>query len=128
MVRCIRETSDNALESLSHFTTEAVAEGLAEPHPELAARLLRAMGMRILNAKKSKYYHEALDNFEDAKNCYALANLNQEWLAVVAEVRRAHYRKAGFMSGFERLVAGQSPGRKLSFLDRARKRWLPRGS
>jgi hypothetical protein len=128
LVRCIQEASDDALQSLSHFVTEPVAELLAESHPELAAKVFKVMGMRILNAKKSKYYHEALANFEDAKNCYARADLIHKWEAVVLEVRRAHYRKVGFMPGFERLVAGQSPGQKLSYLDRARKRWLPRGS
>lgn len=109
LVRCIREASDDAFESLSHFVTEPVAEILAESHPELAARVFKVIGMRILNAKKSKYYHEALANFEDAKNCYARADLIHKWEAVVLEVRRAHYRKVGFMPGFEQLVAGQSP-------------------
>ncbi|MGA2076080.1 MAG: DUF6880 family protein [Terriglobia bacterium] len=125
---CLQEARDSALEGLSHFVTEPAAELLAEVHPEVAAKLFRAMGMRILNAKKSKYYHEALENFEDAKSCYARAGMNHQWDAVVAEVRREHYRKVGFMPGFERLVAGRSPGQKLSYLDRARKRWLPRGS
>ena len=40
------------------------------------------MGMRILNAKKSKYYHEALENFEDAKNCYVRAEMNHQWDAL----------------------------------------------
>jgi len=128
LVRCIQGVSDSELESVSHYITEPVAELLAESHPELAGRAFRAMGMRILCAKKSKYYHEALVNFRDAKNCYARANLAQEWEAVVVQVRREHYRKVGFMPGFERLAAGQSLGQKLSYLDRARKRWLPRGS
>ncbi len=84
--------------------------------------------MRILNAKKSKYYHEALENFEAAKDCYTRAHMSEQWDAVVAEVRRAHYGKVGFMPGFERLVAGECPSQELPFLERARKRWLPRGS
>lgn len=50
----------------------------------MAARVFRALGMRILKAKKSKYYHEALANFEDAKNCYEGARMSQEWDTVVA--------------------------------------------
>src|SRR5208283_2589983 len=110
----------NALEGLSHFVTEPAADLLAEAHPEVAAKLFRAMGMRILNAKKSKYYHEALANFENAKNCYSRAHMSQRWEEVVAEVRRAHYRKVGFMPGFERLVTGRGLGQRLSYLDRAR--------
>jgi hypothetical protein len=117
--RCLQEASDSALEGLSHFVTEPAADLLAKAHPDVAAKVFRAMGMRILNAKKSKYYHEALENFEDARNCYARARMNHQWDAVVAQVRREHYRKVGFMPGFERLVAGQSPGQKLSYIDRA---------
>lgn len=128
LLRCLQKASDNALEDLSHFVTEPAANLLAEAHPEVAAKLFRAMGMRILNAKKSKYYHEALENFEDAKDCYARAGMNHQWEAVVAQVRREHYRKVGFMPGFERLVTGRGPGQKMSYLDRARKRWLTWGS
>ena len=128
LIRYLREASDSALESLSHFVTEPAADLLAEAHPEVAAKLFRAMGLRILNAKKSKYYHEALENFEDAKNCYVRAEMNHQWDALVAQIRREHYRKVGFMPGFERLVTGRGPGQRLSYLDRARKRWLPRDS
>jgi len=126
LVRRLQDASDEVFEGLSHFATGPAAEFLAETHPGVAARLFRAMGMRILKAKKSKYYHEALENFEDAKNCYERANLGPEWEALVVEVYREHYRKVGFMPGFERLAAGLGPGQKLSYLDRARKRWLPR--
>lgn len=35
---------------------EATAKKLQKKHPDAAARLWRAQGMRILDAKKSKYY------------------------------------------------------------------------
>jgi uncharacterized Zn finger protein len=124
----LQEASDRALEGLSHYVTEPAAERLAKTHPEVAAKLFRALGMRILNAKKNKYYPAALSHFEDAKHCYGRALLDQQWDAVVAEVRRAHHRKVSFMPGFERLVAGQGPSQEPSFLERARKRWLPRDS
>ncbi len=54
--------------------------------------------------------------------------MDRQWDALVAEVRQAHHRKVGFMPGFERLVAGQEPSKEPSFLERARNRWLPRGS
>jgi tetratricopeptide (TPR) repeat protein len=128
LVRCVQDASDNALEGLSHYVTEPAAQSLAEAHPEVAAKVFRALGMRILKAKKSKFYAAALSHFEDAKHCYGQARMDQQWDAVVAEVRQAHHRKMGFMPGFERLVAGQGPSQEPSFLDRARSRWLPRGS
>lgn len=93
----------------------------------MAAKVYRALGMRILNARKSKYYDAALLNFEDAKRCYERSGLHREWAALVADVRRAHHRKAGFMGAFERLIAGQAPSDEPSFLARARSRWSARG-
>jgi hypothetical protein len=85
------------------------------------------MGMRILSAKKSKYYGAALENFEETKRRYEEAGLPSEWDAVVARVRREQHRKVGFMPGFEKLIAGAGPSAEPSFLDRARSRWTRRG-
>ena len=93
----------------------------------MAAKVYRALGMRILVAKRSKYYDAALSNFKDAKRCYERSGLHRDWEALVADVRRAHHRKAGFMADFERLVAGRGPSDEPSFLQRARSRWLARG-
>jgi hypothetical protein len=82
--------------------------------------------VRILNAKKSKDYAAALSHFENAKRCYVRSGLLREWEALVAEVRGAHHRKAGFMAGFEPLAAGHAPGEPPSFLQRARGRWRRR--
>lgn len=123
----VRRATDNALEGLSHYTTEPVAEKLEEPHSDLAARLWRAQGMRIVSAKKSKYYAAALANFESAKRCFEQAGLDAEWQKTVREVRAEHQRKSGFISGFERLVAGIGPSDEPSFLERAKARWSERG-
>jgi hypothetical protein len=39
---------------VSHYNTQPAAKKLEKPHPDLAARLWRAQGMRIVDAKKSK--------------------------------------------------------------------------
>ena len=128
LIRRLKEASPSALEGLNHYVTEPAAEHLAKMYPEVAAKVFQALGMRILNEKKSKYYYAALSHFESAKQCYQRAGMHQEWNAVVAEVRQAHHRKTGFMPGFERLAAGRGPSQEPSFLERARNRWLPRGS
>ena len=128
LIRCLQEASDSALEGLSHYVTEPAAKRLAKIQPEVAGKVFRALGMRILNAKKSNYYDAALAHFEETKSCFERAGIGQQWDAVVAEVRQAHHRKTGFMPGFERLVAGRGPSQEPSFLERARSRWLPRGS
>jgi hypothetical protein len=123
LVERLRQAKNTDLEDLSHYTTEPAARRLAKSHPAVAAKVFRALGMRILNAKKSKYYDAALSNLEAAKQCYARAGLDTEWSAVVTEVRQAHHRKVGFMGDFERLVAGQGPSDEPSFLERAKSRW-----
>jgi hypothetical protein len=118
--------SDTQLENLSHYVTEPAAEGLAKTHPGVAAKVFRALCMRIIDAGKSKYYGEALSNLEKAKNCYQRAGLDAQWEALVAEIRREHHRKSGFMPGFERIIRDAGPGKEPSFLDRARGRWASR--
>ena len=119
----VRRARDEALEQVSHYATDPAAQRLEKRCPDLAARLWRAQGMRIVNAKKSKYYAAALSNFERAMRCFEKAGLTAEWVKTVSRVRGEHRRKTGFMSGFEALVAGTGPGDRPSFLDRARARW-----
>ena len=119
----VRKSSDEALEKVSHFATELAAKRLEKNHPGLAARLWRAQGMRILDAKKSKYYNAALSNFEQARDCYQRAKLATEWEQTVRWVCRSHYRKTGFISGFQALAAGSQRSEPPSFLKRAHTRW-----
>ena len=65
----VRSAADEALERVSHNRSEPAAKKLEKAHPDLAARLWRAQGMRIVDAKKSKYYDAALSNFAHAKRC-----------------------------------------------------------
>ena len=51
----VHRTQDTALEGVSHYATEPAAKKLDKTHPELAARLWFAQGMRVVKAKKSKY-------------------------------------------------------------------------
>ena len=83
----------------------------------------RALCMRIVNAGKSKYYDAALDNIEHAKKCYSKAGLNTDWQVVVADVRERHFRKKGFMAGFEDIVSGVPKYVDPPFLERAKARW-----
>jgi hypothetical protein len=123
LAELVRGATDQALEHLSHYATEPAAKKLERIHPGLAARLWRAQGMRIVDAKKSKYYDAALSNFERARDCYRRAGLAIEWDETVRRVRAGHHRKTGFMPGFEVLAAGAKRGHQPSFLDRAKTRW-----
>lgn len=124
LVEALHASRDEALEAVSHFTSEPAARRLEEAHPELAARLWRAQGMRIVRAKKSRYYDAALSNFERAMCCFEKAGAQAEWQKTVARVRSEHQRKTGFIKGFEALVAGQRPSEQPSYLERAKARFL----
>jgi len=115
----VRGCSDEDLEKVSHYATEAAAKRLEKNHPGLAARLWRAQGMRIVDAKKSKYYDAALSNFERARNCYQKAGLMLEWENVVRQVCAAHFRKTSFQT----LAAGAKRTAGPEFLERAKVRW-----
>lgn len=119
----VRGSSDEAFEKVSHYATEPAAEGLEKIHPDLAARLWRAQGMRIVNAKKSKYYDAALSNFERARDCYQRAGLAAEWEQTVGRVCTAHYRKTGFIDGFRAVIARTRQSDRPSFLELAKARW-----
>jgi hypothetical protein len=123
LVARLDRTSDTQLERLSHYVTEPAAQRLAKTHPGVAARIFRALCVRIIDAGKSKYYFEALSNLEESRRCYQAAGLDDQWKALVAEIRRDHHRKSGFMPGFEAIVAGKRARIELSFLDQARDRW-----
>ncbi len=123
LVETLRKARDGELEGISHYATEPVAKKLAKAHPDVAAKVYRALGIRILKAKKSKYYDAALSNFEDARRCYERAGGAKQWERLVREVRAEHHRKTGFMPGFEEVVAGGGPSAQPTFLERAKARW-----
>ena len=123
LAELVRGSTDKALEDVSHYATEPAAKRLEKKHSDLAARLWRAQWMRIVDAKKSKYYDAALSNFERARDCYERAGLSAEWEKTVRQVCSAHYRKSGFISGFQALAAGAKRSEQPSFLERAKSRW-----
>jgi tetratricopeptide (TPR) repeat protein len=122
LVERLRTAPHQELESLSHYTTEPAAKKLVRLHPDIAAKVYRALGMRILSAKKSKYYDAALSHFEQAKRCYKKAGADLAWEELVEEIQQAHHRKSAFMPGFEQLVQGKKLHAKSSFLDRTKRR------
>lgn len=118
----LRKISSRSLESLTHYTTEPTAKKLAKEYPDVAAKLYQAMGLRIINSKKSKYYDAAISNFEHAKRCYEKAGLESVWLELVEDVRNNHSRKYSFMPGFEQVAEGKGPSTKPSFIELAKTR------
>jgi len=123
LVSRLHRATAKELEALGHSTAEPLAGKLERDHPDVSARIYCALCMRVINAGKSKYYDAALDNIERAKKCYAKAGLNDDWQAVVADVRQRHFRKKGFMAGFEEIVSGAPRNVEPPFLERAKTRW-----
>ncbi|MCG6868451.1 MAG: hypothetical protein LJE91_06895 [Gammaproteobacteria bacterium] len=123
LVSRLRRATDEELEDLSHYRAGPLARKLERSQPDVAARVYRALCMRIVNTGKSKYYDAALDNIEHAKKCYTKAGLDADWEAVVADVREWHFRKKGFMAAFEAIVSGAPKRVEPPFLERAKARW-----
>ncbi len=121
LARRVHLTTGQELESLSHYCSEPAAKGLAKKDALAAAKLYRALGLRIVNAAKSKYYREALSHFENARDLYCAIGHIEEWQSLVGTVRVAHSRKSGFLSAFERIVSGKS--HSFSYTEDAQARW-----
>ena len=115
--------ADDEIENLSHYTTAPAAGSLERSHPAVAAKVYRALAMRVVNAGKSKYYDAALNNFEHARKCYAKAGLGEEWEAIAQDVRRRHHRKTEFLARFDRIADGATKSVKPTLLERAKRRW-----
>ncbi|MBN2490114.1 MAG: hypothetical protein JXQ29_04615 [Planctomycetes bacterium] len=122
LAEVVEQTPRAKLVALSHYTTDPAAKKLAKSHPLLAAKLHIAMALRLVEAKKSKYYGAALGNLETARKILLKEGRDREWNALAAEIREEHGRKSSFMPGFERLDRGRMT-KEPSFRDRARKRW-----
>jgi uncharacterized Zn finger protein len=118
----IESTPRENLIALSHYTTGPAARGLTKAHPLLAAKLDVAMALRILEAKKSKYYDAALKNLEQARKAMLRNGCADEWERLATEIRTIHRRKSGFIPYFEALAEGRLT-REPSFSERARERW-----
>jgi len=96
---------------------------MSKPHDrKAAAKVYCAMGMRILNSGKSKYYNIALELFLKVKDLYNKNNSEEEWLSVIRYIRENHTRKYSFIPDFEKLVSGKYPPIWKSFIQRAKKR------
>lgn len=111
------------LEGISHYVTEKAAQGLARKHPPAAAKIYRALAMRILKAGKSKYYSFALEHLRTAKRLYDKLGEPEEWQTLVDQIRCDHARKRGFMADFEAIVANRKVRPPESFAERSRRRW-----
>jgi len=112
-----------SLEALGHFVMEPAAKGLERQFKPEAAKLYRALGIRIVKSGKSKYYANALDHLRKAKQCYQKSSLHKEWDALVAIIRKNHSRKYSFITGFEDIVSDGARPAIESFSTKAKKRW-----
>ncbi len=124
LAKRIAAATDHELDGISEQSTEAAADLLATSHPEPAARAYRALGLGIVNAKRSRSYDAALAHLERARDCYLTAGRLDLWDELVADVRLRHGRKTSFMSGFERVAAGgPAAEHEPSMLERGKSRW-----
>jgi tetratricopeptide (TPR) repeat protein len=121
----IARTRDEALEGVSHFALEPAARKLDRRYPAEAARVWRALAVRILEQGKSRYYDAALEHLERARKSSLKAGRPDIWEGIVCAVRERHRRKTGFMPEFERIASESRSRRETGFLERAKARWDP---
>ncbi len=122
LTKTIEAATDSSLEDLSHYTPEEVAGKIKQSHPLPAAKLYRAMGFRILNSKKSRYYNFALEHFSNVKEIYEKNNLCNEWEKVCRRIAEQHSRKSSFIGEFKNLASGKGLRRKPEFMERIQSR------
>jgi hypothetical protein len=122
LARRVHSAQPAELEALSHYYTEPAATALARRDPLAAAKLYRALGLRILSSGKSRYYDAALDHFKKARSLYCGAGQTADWEELAGTVRNAHSRKKGFLASFEQIASGKSQ-RPPSFADQAQQQW-----
>ncbi|MHB2020285.1 MAG: DUF6880 family protein, partial [Candidatus Xenobia bacterium] len=124
LAKLVDATRDTALEELSHFVTEPAAEALGPSHPGAAARLYRAVAMRVVEAGKSPYYPQAVESLRLARECYARAGQQAAWRELVDRIEVRHSRKRSFMGSFARML--KSPHPEPTYLERAHAKWQTR--
>lgn len=111
------------IEAIGHYTAEQVAKGLARKDVLAAAKVYRALGVRIVKRGKSKYYHAALAHFRKARDLYKKCDNADEWNVLVESVRNGHSRKYSFIGDFEKLAAGGAPDKAPTFRQTTKNRW-----
>lgn len=120
LAKCIISAKDEELESLSHYQTEPTALGLKQKHFPAAAKVYRALAMRIVKAGKSKYYSIAINHFKELRTLYRKIGCKKEWSSLIESIKKDHFRKYSFIDKFEKLLDGEYPK---SFVEKTRKRW-----
>ena len=100
-----------------------MSKAASPKHPPAAAKIYRALAMRILKAGKGKYYSFALEHLRPAKRLYDKLGERGQWHTIVDEIRRDHARKRGFVAAFEDIAEGRKVKPPESFADRSRRRW-----
>ena len=118
----VEKATHDQLMGISHYQMLPAAEELTKRYPLLAAKVYRALGMRILQSKKSKYYSVSNQHFEQAKRLYEEAGQPEEWQQIVAIVLMDHRRKSSFIEGFKRIAAGKPQHQSPTFNERINKR------
>lgn len=125
LAKRIIAAKDEELEIISHYILKEAAKPLVKYHTPATAKIYRALGMRIIQSGKSKYYRIALDHFDKARQLYKKTNEENKWLSLIEIVRKDHSRKYTFIGDFEKVVAGnylKSKARN-SFRKITRRRW-----
>jgi len=118
----IHASTHAQLEAISQYVSEPAAGGLGKRDKLAAGKLYRALAMRILNSKKSKYYDAALGHLRRARKLFLEAKSEPEWQEIMKTIQTEHGRKKGILAGLGLISSGKVPNEP-SFAERAQARW-----
>jgi hypothetical protein len=107
LAKRVLKTKEEELEGLSHYSSEKPAKALEKKHPLASAKRYLAMANRGVNAGKSKYYGESIENFEMARKLYLKEGKERTWTKMAKEVESKHSRKYSFIGDFKSMAEGK---------------------
>jgi uncharacterized Zn finger protein len=90
-------------EGASYDLIERVMDAVVEHRPDWVIKAARQQAERIIEAGKAKYYHHAVDWLDRARAAYRAAGREDEWQAVLRQIRARHGRKYKLMRMLEGL-------------------------
>lgn len=83
--------------------TRRVVEAAVTHRPEWAIQQAKRQAEEIMNAGRSKYYHNAINWLTQAKAAYQHADRHEEWATYLEGLIDKHYRKYSLRPALEKL-------------------------
>lgn len=118
----IMSADEKELQRLFYGESIRVADNLSETYPAAAVRIYLSQANRILEDKKSKAYHHALNYLSISRELMIKLGQKEEWQKFAEHFAVIHKRKSSFMSGFKEILSGNQKSYEPSFEEKIAKK------